>query len=343
MLRGRQTVEVVDVPEPVCRPGSVVVEIDRCAIGGSDLEAWSTGELPAPAWFGHAWSGRVVEVGVGVEGRFEGERVVGAAPPPCGRCKHCRAGFGENCDLVLEMIVGTDPLASGHGAFAERVRVDARRLHRLPEGVDLQDAALAEPASVAAHAVGRSGIRLGDLVVVIGAGTIGLVVAELARIAGASRVVAVDPADQRRELACDLGSDAAFATGEDVPRWLEQHGHGLGADIVFDCVGADGALGAATRLARRGGTVVLVGVSGQIAEAVPADLVRRELTVRASLGYTTAEVQRVLELLAEDRLRVSSLVADDEIGLEQIGDTLRELSAGGRSGKSVLVRPSPAA
>lgn len=326
------------------------MRIERCAIGGSDLLAWESGELPAPAWFGHAWSGRVIEVGEGVEGHFEGERVVGAAPPPCGRCKHCRVGFAENCDLVLEMIIGTDALASPHGAFAEVIRVDARRVHRIPEGVDDQDAALAEPASVAAHAVDRSGIRLGDIVVVIGAGTIGLIVAELARIGGASRVLAVDPSSQRRELACDLGSDAAFAPGEDVGRWLDQQGHGLGADVVFDCVGAEGALARGVELSRRGGTVVAVGVSGQTPTAVPADLVRREVTVRASLGYTSADVHRALELLAEDRLRVSGLYDDEPIGLEQIQDTLASFAARAESsvveaapelrGRTVLVAPN---
>lgn len=339
VLKSRRQIEIVDLPEPTPSPGSVIVEIDHCAIGGSDVLAWDTGELPSPAWFGHAWSGRVAAVGAGVSERFEGERVVGAAPAPCGGCKHCRAGFGENCDLVLQMILGIDPLAANHGGFAERLRVDARRLHRIPEGVDQADAALAEPASVAAHAVTRSGLGLGDIVVVIGAGTIGLMVAELARVSGASRVVAVDPARHRRELACDLGSDAAFAPGDEVDHWLGIRGHGLGADVVFDCVGAQGTLSDAVRLVRRGGTVVSVGVSGQTTEAVPADLVRSEVIVKASLGYTTADVHRVLELLSEDRLRVNSLYDPEPIGLEGIEAVLTELADDPTSGRSVLVEP----
>ncbi len=339
ILRGARSIDLVEVKEPALRRGRVTVEIDRCAIGGSDLLAWTTGELPAAAWFGHAWSGRVVALGDDVPGRFVGERVVGAAPPPCGSCKHCRAGFGHNCDLVLEMIIGVDPLASGHGAFSERIGVDSRRVHRIPEGIDQDDAALAEPASVAAHAVARSEIGLGDLVVVIGAGTIGLIVAELARVAGASRVVAVDPVAQRRELACDLGSDAAFAPGAGVARWLQERGHGLGADVAFDCIGAPSALGEAVNLVRRGGTVMAVGVSGQTLAAVPADLVRREVTVRASLGYTTADVQRVLELLAEDRLRVSPLRSAELISLNQIDAAMQELVDNPSGGLSVLVKP----
>ncbi len=282
----------------------------------------------------------MVEVGDGAGDHFAGERVVGAAPAPCGRCKHCRAGFPANCDLVLEMILGVDELASGHGAFAERIRVDARRLRRLPEGVDTDDGALAEPASVAAHAVDRSGVGLGDLVVVLGAGTIGLIVAELARIAGAGRVVAVDPVDRRRELACDLGADAAFAPGRDARRWLDDHGHGLGADVVFDCVGADDALHDGVEMARRRGTVVAVGVSGLPARPVPADLVRREVDLVASLGYTTADVQRVLDLLAEDRLRVESLRRPEPIGLADLAAVLEELDGDHTRARTVLVDPS---
>lgn len=337
LIRDAGVVEIVDVAEPVLRPGSLIVAIDRCAIGGSDVLAVATGEVPAPAWFGHSWSGRVVEVGPGVEGHFEGERVVGAAPPPCGRCPHCRAGFPENCDMVLEMIIGTDDLASSHGAFAERIRVDHRRVRRAPDGIDENEAALAEPAAVAAHALARSAMSLGDLVVVIGAGTIGLLVAELARLAGAARVVAIDPSPVRRELACDLGSDAAFAASADVATWLETHGHQLGADVVFDCVGADQALTDAVELARHGGTVVAVGVNSSSNRAVPADLVKHEITIRASLGYSTADVQRVLELLAEDRLRVGELIDPDVRSLDRLGSGLA--SAAQTNGRTILVSP----
>lgn len=338
VIRGPGIVEIADVPEPTLRPGSVIVAVDRCAIGGSDVLAVETGLLPAPAWFGHSWSGRVVDVGADVSGRFEGERVVGAAPPPCGRCPHCFAGHPEHCDLVLEMIVGTDALASSHGAFAERIRVDHRRVRRAPEGIDENEAALAEPAAVAAHAVRRSGMQFGDVVVVIGAGTIGLLVAELARLAGAAWIVAIDPSSARRELACDLGSDAAFAETEDVSGWLDRHGTGLGADVVFDCVGADRALDDAVRLARHGATVVAVGISSSASRSVPADLVRNEITIRASLGYGTADVQRVLELLSEDRLRVDQLVDPDIRPLERLPAALR--AAASTSGRTILIAPN---
>ncbi len=339
VLQAPGRIEMVDLPEPELVEGSVIVEVDRCGIGGSDIEAFSDGFLPAPAWFGHEWVGRAVAVGAGLPDHFVGETVVGAVPPPCGECRPCRAGHGGNCKLVLEMIVGVDALASNHGAFAERIRVDARRIQRLPEGIDISDAALSEPAAVAMHAIGRSGVRIGDLVVVIGAGTIGLLVAELARLSGAVRVAVVEPEATRRELVCDLGADAAFAPGEEIDGWLARTGHGLGADVVFDCSGSDGALASAICQVRRGGTVVAVGVTGRALNTVTAKLIEREVTIRASLGYSVSDVRRALTLMAEDRLQVGRIYHPETIGLGEVATAIEGLAQLGRGDAKTLVAP----
>ncbi len=324
VLRGARSVEVVSLPEPEVVPGSVVVEIDRCGIGGSDLVAWASGEVPGPAWFGHEWVGRIVEIGDRVTGRYLGERVIGAVSPPCGVCRPCRAGLSEHCDLVLEMIVGVDPLASAHGAFAQRIRVDARRIISAPEALDDATATLTEPAAVAAHAVGRHPVRLGDIAVVIGAGTIGMMVAELVRASGAGRVVVIEPDPMRREIACDLGADAAFAPGGGAGRWLEARSDRLGADLVYDCAGTAEALTSTVSLVRRGGGVVIVGVQtgGQLPWSAKAH--ERELTVRASLGYNVGDVNRVLDLMADDRLRLGSMIDPEPVTLGELAAVLAE-------------------
>ncbi len=325
ILTARGQVDVDDVPSPELLPGSVVVEVERCGLSGSDVVAWQTGHLPAPAWFGHEWVGRVVAVGEGSAERFEGERVVGGVPAPCGACRPCRSGIGSICQLVLSMIVGTDPMAVAHGAFAEQIRVDSRRVHRLPEGVDGPMGALAEPAAVAAHAVRRAQPSLGDVVMVIGTGTIGLLVAELARLAGASRVVAVDTEESRRELACALGADAAFAPGDDVNRWLAVQGHGLGADLVFDCAGGSAALATGVNAARAGATVLLVGFSAGEAVISVDQMLRRELTVIGSLGYSVADVHRALDLMADERYRVDELTSHT-VGFSDLADVFEQLA-----------------
>lgn len=340
ILAGSRLIEVVDLDKPHAVAGSLIVEISFCGVGGSDIEAYESGFVPAPAWFGHEWVGRVVEVGRDVVGHFPGERVVGAVPAACGSCDHCKAGFGQWCELSLEIILGADPLASDHGAFAERVRVDARRVVRVPEGVDDRDAALAEPASVAAHAVVRSNMSLGDLVVVVGAGTIGGLLIQLAKLNGAAHVVVVEPDPYRRELACDLGATAAFNPGPDVAQWLSKHGHGLGGDVAFSCTGHPEALMSAVQACRLGGTVVAVGVSGDSGSLASAPLIEREVTLRASRGYGVADVHRTLELMSEDRLRVSSLLHPGVLGLDDLAGHFSERSDAELGPPKFLVSPT---
>lgn len=338
LLRGARRIEIVEQPVPELVAGSVLVAIDRCGIGGQDVEAWLGGHLPAPAWFGHEWVGRVVAIGAAVTGRFEGERVVGATSPPCGVCPPCRAGLNDGCEVALSMIVGTDPLASPFGAFAEMIRVDARRVHRAPEGLDDNEAALAEPAAVAAHAVDRAGQRLGDVVAVVGAGTIGLLVTGLAHLAGAARVIAIDPEPQRRELACSLGADAAFAPDTDEVRWLAEQSHGLGADVVYECAGHHTAIATGVTMARPGGTVVLVGASTGAARLTPTDLIAKQLTLRASLGYTVADVHRALDFMAEGRFRFDS-ICDRVVGFGELSAVFEELSTTRSARRKVLFSP----
>lgn len=260
------------------------------------------------------------------------------------------------------MIIGVDPRADVVGGFAERIRVDARRVARIPEGIDQSDAALAEPASVAAHAVARSSVGLGDLVVVMGAGTIGLLVSELARLAGAGRVVAMDPDLKRRELACDLGADAAFPTGHDggsnptdaVTDWLSRSGHGLGADVVFDCAGSIDSLLDCVRVVRRGGTAVAVGVSplaGSITPVAHSEaaethavshraIIDRQITLRASQGYTVSDARRVLGLMAEDRLPVAPIYNPKPVSLAEVGSTLADLTSMPAGQLKPLIQPA---
>jgi (R,R)-butanediol dehydrogenase/meso-butanediol dehydrogenase/diacetyl reductase len=338
LLVGPGQIEIAEVGRPDLIDGTVLVAIDRCGVGGPDVEAWISGQVPAPAWFGHEWVGWIVAIGDGVDGRFEGERVVGATSPPCGACPPCQAGLGSGCAVVLSMILGTDAAACDHGAFAEVIRVDARRVHRVPEGLDDDQAALCEPMAVAAHAVGGARHHPGDLVVVVGAGTIGLLVAAQSRLAGASRVVAIDPDPTRRELACTLGADAAFAPGHDVIDWLGATGHGLGADVVYECAGYPGVMAMSVAAARPGGTVVVVGSSSQLDPIPPADLVRNQLVVRATLGYTVADVRRALDLMADDRIRVDRILGSS-IGFGQLSATLEEQSVAPAARPKVLFSP----
>jgi (R,R)-butanediol dehydrogenase / meso-butanediol dehydrogenase / diacetyl reductase len=337
---GVKDLQLADRDEPVPLPGTVVVEIARCGVSGADLDAWRTGRTRPAAVFGHEWVGRVVAIGAEVAGRFEGERVVLGALPPCGTCALCRRGDARHCLTSLDAALGLGPLAPDHGGFAPRIRIDARRLARLPEGLDDADAALAGPASVAAHAVTAGGQRLGDLVAVVGAGTIGLLTAEFARLAGARRVVAIERDPDRRELACSLGADAAFSPGRDARAHLRDLSGGLGADVVYDCAGGPEALGQSVELVRRGGRVSVLGVGQAHITLDPVPWLFKEAVLSSHVGFGAEELDRTLDLLAEDRLRVTRLHRHRSIGLSELPGAMADLADGRGPAVKALVDPS---
>jgi threonine dehydrogenase-like Zn-dependent dehydrogenase len=135
-------------------------------------------------------------------------------------------------------------------------------------------------------------------------------------------VVVVEPDPVRREIACDLGADAAFAPGEGVERWLADRSHRLGADLVYDCAGTASSLATTVDYVRRGGAVIVAGVSPGAHFPWSPKTLERELTVRASLGYTVGDVRRVLDLMADDRLRLSPVVDPVSVALHQIDEVL---------------------
>jgi (R,R)-butanediol dehydrogenase/meso-butanediol dehydrogenase/diacetyl reductase len=219
---------------------------------------------------------------------------------------------------------------------------DARRVVAVDDAISFPDAALIEPASVAAHAVRRSGMTFGDVVVVIGGGTVGLLTSEIARIGGAALIASVDTSVVRNELACDLGVDAAFTSADDSLRhWIDEYTGGLGADVVFICVDTADALSSGLSLVCSGGSIVAVGVGDRIDNLSITSLLAREADFRVSLGYTADDIGRVQALMRQDRLRVRPLrqqgTASSLDDLESILEAGIQPTAGP---PKVLVRPN---
>ena len=168
VITGERGLEWLEVRDPVPAPGGVVVDISRCGICGTDVHAYLRGGTYPPALSGHEWTGTVSAVATGVDALAEGDRVSVAVPAACGTCPECRAGWSEWCSTAT-MSLAVDPAGSPHGGYAHRFAVSASRLVRVPPGLADDAAAMIEPATVAFHGVRRSGLRLGNLVVVLGA------------------------------------------------------------------------------------------------------------------------------------------------------------------------------
>jgi (R,R)-butanediol dehydrogenase / meso-butanediol dehydrogenase / diacetyl reductase len=338
LITGARTIELVEVPEPVALPGHAVVAVERCGICGTDVSAYKTGQPYTRFLHGHEWCGTVVEVGAGVA-LAAGDRVVCGSPPPCGACAECRAGLTGRCARILDIRGPAGEPPPPHGAYAERIALDARRLVPIPASMPAEIGAQVEPAAVALHGVRRSPMRLGDVVVVQGCGPIGLLAVQLARTAGAGLVVAVEPDPARRAAAGELGADRTIEPGDAALELVREATGGLGAAVVLDCAGTGPALDGAVRLSRPGGWVTMVGVSSVPVTIDPGLWLIREITVATSLAHTWDDFQAVLALVADGRLRLQPLHSAT-VGLAGLADAFAGLAAADRGWCKVLVDPT---
>ncbi len=303
IITGKEIIELLEFAEPVPAVGQAVVRISYCGICGTDLHSYQSGAPSNPAICGHEWTGEVAAVGAGVTNVREGDRVIGGIVPACGSCDTCRAGHARDCPNQLASLMATP-----HGGFAPAIAADARRLTAVPAGLDDLEAAMVEPLTVALHATRRTDIRLGDSVLVLGAGPIGLLVLQCARAAGAGRVFVVEPSPVRAALASELGADRVFdPQAEDVTAAVADETGGLGPDIVFECAGISPTIQQAVDLVRRGGAVTMVGLANEPATINPGAWISREVTVVASVAYSHEEFALAADLIASGRVLVRPL------------------------------------
>ena len=311
---------VRDVPEPAPGIGEVLVAVEACGVGLT-LERARTGALggSAPRIVGHELGGTVAAVGSGVTPWKPGDRVTGSFYLTCGSCPMC-AGGRETLCLAWRGYLGLHI----DGALAEAVVLPAANLVRVPDGVGLDEAAIAADAIATPYHVfaARAALRPGQTVAVIGAGGgVGVHMAGMARAFGA-RVVAVerDPAKEKR--LGDLGFDVVWNPGEDSD-WAEALIGALGGkvDVCVDTVGATSTLTNGARVVGRGGTFVIVGFQPGSSLAVdPTALILDEVVVTGSRYATRAEIARTLDLVAQRRVEPvigARFTLDDAVGAYQ--------------------------
>jgi 2-desacetyl-2-hydroxyethyl bacteriochlorophyllide A dehydrogenase len=326
--RGIDDLRVDRVPLPEPRGREVLVEVAACGVCGTDLHLvdGSITLYRPPRVLGHETAGTVVAVGPEVRSIRVGTPVAIDPSLPCGACFFCREAQPYMC---------TDRTPA-FGGFAEYLAVPEQTVHPLPDGLPLEHGALAEPLSCCLHALELAHPRAGGTVAVVGAGTIGLLLLQLARRSGAVLVTVSEPDPARRELALRLGADLVVDPRTEDPRerLLAATG-GIGVDCAFEAVGSAATAQAAIALPRRGGTVVLVGVAPTSAEITlrPYELFERGLTLRASF-IRSFEFRRAVALLPV--LDLEPLLGE-RFPLPQIGEAFA--AAGSRRGVKTLVTP----
>jgi (R,R)-butanediol dehydrogenase/meso-butanediol dehydrogenase/diacetyl reductase len=314
---GRHEVRVEDVAEPPSPPpGQVKVEVAWCGICGTDLHEYVSGPIKipadaphpltgvqAPVILGHELAGRVVEVGLGVDRVKVGDRVTLATLIGCLECDYCRSGLMGLCPNLA--FLGK----SWHGGgFSKFVNAYDYMCYKLPPEVPDEIGAMVEPFAAAVRAARRADIKPGESVAIIGAGPIGLMALQAARIAGAGQVVAIEPADNRRELARRCGAAAVVdPRARDPVDAIGELTDGAGVDVAIECAGAAATGIMAGRIARRQGRVIILGVFEQPAPLDYTDLVFGEKTVMGSMGgYGVFD--EAIQMMAEGGFRGHPLI-----------------------------------
>src|SRR5581483_505032 len=293
--------EEVAVPTP--GPGEAVVRVAAAGVCHTELQ-FLAGTLNlgvTPLTLGHEIAGTVASVGPAVRAVAPGDRVVVYYYAPCGECDWCARGHENLCPNTAEQVGFT-----ADGGFAPYVRVPARNLVAVPEGLPLDEAATVGcSVATALHAVRAvARVRLGETAVVYGVGAVGFALVQLARLAGA-RVIAVGRTPEKLELARALGADAVVsAAREDPVAAVLALTNGEGADAVFEGVASAETMDHAVRMLRRRGRLVFVGYGADPFVVNPLLLVLREAQVLGAVGNTLAELREAVALAASGRVRV---------------------------------------
>lgn len=303
-------VELREVEVPEIGDDEVLLRVGAVGVCGSDVHQYhATHSWPVniPVTLGHEFAGTIAASGRHVRQWREGERVVSeTAAHICGRCIFCRSGNYNVCPERKGFGYGIN------GAMTQWVRVPARCLHQMPQGLDFEAAALTEPCCVAYNAVvERSRLKPGDAVFVLGPGPIGLLCLMMARLQGAGTIVMAGlSADAARlELARQLGATHTLdLQTRDAGDFMRSIGDGLGADIVIDAAGASGAFAAAMQVVRPLGQITKVGWGPKPLDFSLDPIVQKAVTVNGSFSHTYATWERVIALLAGGQLDVSPLV-----------------------------------
>lgn len=308
-------IRVEQVPIPQLEPGEVLVRVGACGICGTDLKIAAgvyEGSWPPSLPFiqGHEWSGTVAALGDGVSGLTIGDRVTAENHKGCGTCANCRRGRYNLCEVARTL--GKAYKLYGHtapGAFAEYAARPAGLLHKLPDNVSFEEGTIVNQGALGLHALRRCKIERGDTVAVIGPGLIGLICIQLAKAAGAARVI-VSGRGPRLALARELGADETvdFSASDPVEAIRSLTG-GRGADCAFECAGTPASVLAAIDCVKRGGRVAVVGLTGHKKVELDTDrLALDELEVYGVRSSPNAYPE-LIDLIAQGKIRVDRLVS----------------------------------
>lgn len=331
--KGDCRVENVAIPEIAVH--EVLIKVKYCGVCGTDMHIHSGAEGSAkvtpPVILGHEFAGEVIRVGELVKNLKAGDRVSVDPNMTCGCCRYCRNGKVHLCERLQAVGV------TQNGGFAEYCAVPYPQAYPIDAALDYIQGAFVEPVACCIHGIDLTGIQTGDTVMIIGGGTIGLIMLQLAKLAGAARVVLVEPVAAKRDKAKELGADWVIDPDDAAGLGAFMAQTNGGADVSIECVGKPATIVQAIKNTAKGGTILVFGVAAPDARipVSPFEFFQRELTLKTSFVNPFTH-RRAIQMLAAKKINVERLVAQvfplDE--LPQVF-TMHELLAQGK----VMIQP----
>jgi len=341
VLEDLEKMVVKEVTTPQIGQGEILVRVRSCAVCGSDIRIYHRGNprVKPPQIIGHEIAGEIVEVRSGVKKFKVGDRVALGADVPCGTCRFCRNGLGNNCPINY---------AIGYqfqGGFAEYIPLNELTvkygpLHKIPGDLSFDEASLAEPLACCINGYELANLKLGDTVVVIGAGPVGLMLVELAKIMGADKVILSQRSRERLKLAQRFSADVLISSSEEnfVERVMEETG-GEGADVVMVACANPSAQEEALKVVGHRGRVNFFGglPPGSSKISIDSNLIHyKECFVLGSHGSVPRQHKLALNLLAEGRIKGKDFITH-HFALDDIKEAFEV--AEGHRGLKVIVNP----
>lgn len=300
---------VENVPEIQPDENGVMIKIHYCGICGTDVHifegAKGSAEVNPPVTLGHELSGDVVKVGSSVHKIKVGDRVSVDPNSYCGKCYFCANGKKHLCRHMVGLGTAAD------GGFAEYVTVSEKLVFPIAENVSYEAAAMTEPLSCCLHGMDLTDVKIGDTVMVIGTGNIGMIMLQLAKNAGAATIIAVEPNEKRRQKAKEMGADICIdPLHDDTDNILWENGI-KNIEKVIDCAGLTSTAEYAVKFAGKGANVMLFGLTGPDDEMKlkPFEVFKKELTIKGSF-VNPSTFERAGRLLAAGAVKVENLITD---------------------------------
>jgi L-iditol 2-dehydrogenase len=295
LLSQYRHLEIADIPIPAPARDEVLVRVAACGICGSDVHGYdgSTGRRIPPLVMGHEAAGAIAETGAGASGFAKGDRVTFDSTVYCGECGNCRRGDVNLCDRRQVLGVSCGDYRR-NGAFAEFVVVPARIVHRLPDNLSFSEAALLEAVAVALHAVSLAPIQPGSTALVVGAGTIGLLVQQALAVAECEPVFVADVDATRLKLSASLGATTILGSGADLVQEVLRLTNGTGVDITVEAVGLN--------------QTVTTAINATEVTLPLQSVVTRQIRLQGSCA-SSGEYPRAIKLMSSGKINVKPLIS----------------------------------